>query len=130
MKTIHRETKQRQIVLQELKKLHSHPSAKELHEIIKTNFPEIGLATVYRNLKLLNEQGIIIRLKTKSKEKESRYDAKIEKHCHLICRNCGKVEDICDYQGLTVKSDQIKNSNFKLFTDYIELPGLCQKCNI
>jgi len=53
-----RNTRQRQVVLEELRKLTSHPTAAELYEITRARLPKISLGTVYRNLEVLAENGV------------------------------------------------------------------------
>jgi Fur family ferric uptake transcriptional regulator len=55
-------TSQRQVILEELKKVKSHPTANEVYDMVRKRLPRIGLGTVYRNLDLLAERGIIKKL--------------------------------------------------------------------
>jgi Fur family ferric uptake transcriptional regulator len=59
-----RRSKQREIILEELKKFDSHPSADELYERVRKRLPHISLGTVYRNLEILAREGIIQRIAT------------------------------------------------------------------
>ncbi|MGE5577510.1 MAG: Fur family transcriptional regulator, partial [Syntrophothermus sp.] len=52
-------TRQRQIILEELKNVTTHPTADEVYEMVRRRLPRISLGTVYRNLELLAEEGII-----------------------------------------------------------------------
>ncbi len=122
----HRDTKQRQIILNEIRKIYNHPTAREVYRLARKKLPNIGLATVYRTLDYLEKEKLIIRLK--STQKEARYDAHMEGHCHLICDNCGSVADIFDVNGLNVQSKQLNKSGFMLTLDFLELHGMCKKC--
>jgi Fe2+ or Zn2+ uptake regulation protein len=122
----HRETKQRQVILEVLRHLYTHPTPTELHQAVQKELPSIGLATVYRNLDFLEEEGRVIKLK--SRDKEARYDAITEHHCHLICDRCKAIEDIFDVSGLELRSKQLRKTGFKLNSDYLELHGFCRKC--
>jgi Fur family ferric uptake transcriptional regulator len=55
-------TSQRQVILEELKKVTSHPTANEVYDMVRKRLPRIGLGTVYRNLDLLADKGIIRKL--------------------------------------------------------------------
>ena len=57
MKPIQRNTRQRQVILEELQKLTSHPTAVSLYQIVRHRVPKISLGTVYRNLELLARSG-------------------------------------------------------------------------
>ena len=123
----HRITKQRKIILEELQKVHSHPTASEVHLLVKKRLPDVGLATVYRALNFFVKNQLALRLHSKSKE--ARYDGCIEKHCHLICKGCGHVMDLTDVEDIKIKSKQLDKAKFEIFPSYIELFGVCQHCN-
>ena len=55
-------TSQRQVILEELRKVKSHPTATEVYDMVRKRLPRIGLGTVYRNLELLAEKNIIKKL--------------------------------------------------------------------
>lgn len=121
-----RSTKQREIVLNELKALYTHPTALELFKIINKKFPNIGVATVYRNLELLQQEGIIIKLN--SREKEAHYDGDITPHLHLICKKCGEIFDIDDCNKINIRSEKIEKIGFKPDFRYLEIHGICKNC--
>ena len=70
----------------------AHPSADWVFEHVKEQVPDISLATVYRNLALFKEQGLIISLG--SVNGVERYDGNIDPHVHFVCHNCGIVSDL------------------------------------
>lgn len=122
----HRITKQRKIILEELQKVCTHPTASQIHKMVVQKIPNIGLATVYRTLEFLESKNLIIKLE--SKNKEARYDGDTHKHCHLICKKCGAVVDIFDVKKINIQSNELSNSGFQPFLDYLEIPGICKKC--
>ena len=121
-----RKSNQRKVILEELKKVITHPTAKQIYKIVQKRIPDIGLATVYRNLDYLEKKKQIIKLK--SKEKEARYDGRIEKHCHLICRGCNGILDLIDVEKILIKSKELKKSGFKIDPSYAEMFGDCENC--
>jgi len=123
----HRNTKQRKIILSELKSVTSHPTADQIFQMVQKKMPEIGLATVYRNLDYLVKTKQIIRLR--SKDTVVRYDGCSEKHCHLICKGCNKVFDLFDVEKITIKSKELNKLGFKFDPSYAEMFGLCKNCN-
>ena len=129
--TIIRMTKQREIILEELKKLRTHPTASELYDIVRTKLPKISLGTVYRNLEILAEMGMIKKLEIAGKEK--RWDGDISKHYHFRCMKCGKVEDIFlkddDLATLDSFFKNRINDNVKFEEMNVEISGLCSECN-
>lgn len=87
-----RMTHQREVILQELKKCKTHPSADELYERVKKKLPRISLATVYRNLEILSETGAINKIEISGRQK--RFDWELDKHNHIYCVQCHRVDNI------------------------------------
>jgi len=121
-----RNTKQREIILEEICKVCTHPTAKQIYSLATKRIPGIGIATIYRNLEYLEKNNLIIKIK--SKHNEARYDGNVSGHYHLICNKCGKIIDIFDHKNLTINSKKIQESGFKINTDFIELHGKCKNC--
>lgn len=86
-----RMTPQKKVILDYIKTDRCHPNAERVFEAVKKEMPMITLATVYRNLNQLAEEGEIIRLEI---DHEYRYDGFSKKHFHFICNNTGKIYDI------------------------------------
>src|SRR5205814_1588340 len=79
-------------ILDVVRTSHNHPTALEVYESVRRARPRIGLATVYRILHQLTEQGLIKEL---GQDVEcSRYDANTHRHDHAICTECGALLDI------------------------------------
>lgn len=124
-------SKQRELILQSLRNRMDHPTAEMLYNDLKNQMPEIGIATVYRNLSDLCEIGEVIKLK--SKLGADRFDANKEEHIHFECNKCHDIEDI--YIGNT-QTKKIHNEIKRLSEDIgaecesssISLYGLCKKC--
>ncbi len=87
-----RVTRQRQVILDQLKKHSDHPGADLIYAEVREILPRISLGTVYRNLDILSESGIILKLEYGSGQKK--YDPNCEPHAHFRCLGCGRVEDI------------------------------------
>jgi Fur family transcriptional regulator, peroxide stress response regulator len=84
-------TPQRIAIFESIVKLDNHPTAENIIDYIRMNHPHIAVATVYKVLDALVENGLINRVKT---EKDiMRYDAMMEKHHHLYCSDSDKIED-------------------------------------
>jgi len=84
-------TKQRRVILDELRKLKSHPSADELYRRVRRFLPRISLGTVYRNLEVLSQQGVVQKVELGGPQR--RYDGDATTHYHVRCVECGRVED-------------------------------------
>jgi Fur family peroxide stress response transcriptional regulator len=70
-----------------------HPTAEELYLSLRAKYPEMSRATVYRNLKILEEAGGIIRV-IGSVAGGERFDATVKPHYHFICLKCGAARDL------------------------------------
>src|SRR5437764_9012109 len=79
-------------ILDVVRTSHNHPTALEVYESVRRDRPRIGLATVYRILHQLTQQGLIKELG--QDVESSRYDAKTHRHDHAICTECGALLDI------------------------------------
>ncbi|MCW1360566.1 peroxide-responsive transcriptional repressor PerR [Campylobacter jejuni] len=84
-------TPQRLCILNILKR-HEHPSIDELYADIKKDYPTISLATVYKNLNTLQENGLVVEINAGNRK--TCYDIYEEKHIHVVCSNCGNIEDL------------------------------------
>lgn len=115
-------TKQRQIILDELRKLMSHPTADQLYDIVKRRHKGMGMCTVYRNLEQFYKEGLI----GKIKGNPTRYDGNISPHNHIKCIHCGKISDI--FIDIPVNTLEIDKLGYKLQSYKLEINGLCNKC--
>ena len=121
-----RNTRQRAVILEELRKTRTHPTADELYRRVRRRLPRISLGTVYRNLELLSERGVIRKLELGGSQR--RYDGDTEHHCHVRCVACGRVDDIdCRSPGRIAEAFTDK-SGYKILGHRFELFGLCPAC--
>ena len=119
-------TEQRQVILEELKKACSHPTADEVFLLVRQRLPRISLGTVYRNLELLSENGVIQKLEWSGRQK--RYDGNFENHYHIRCVQCGLVEDV-EIQPLAVIEDTFRAlTNYEILAHQLEILGHCPHC--
>lgn len=121
---MYKHSKQRDMILDYLKGTKAHPTPEQIFDDLRQEHPELGIATVYRNLKTLYAQGLIRKLNVG--ETADRYDADISNHYHFLCECCGEVSDIYEPEmDITFKND--KKINVKSFEIYGY--GICSKCN-
>lgn len=119
-------TTQRQIILEELGKVTSHPTANEVYDMVRKRLPRIGLGTVYRNLELLAESGVILKLEVGGTQK--RFDATVAPHYHIRCSLCGKVDDIDIPVQDHINMAASDASNYEILGHHIEFSGVCDSC--
>lgn len=84
--------RKRNAILSCLRQTTVHPSAEWVYNRLKSEYPDISLGTVYRNLALFKEQGQIISLGTVNGVE--RFDGNVSPHVHFICSCCGSVQDL------------------------------------
>ncbi|MFA6221891.1 MAG: transcriptional repressor [Desulfomonilaceae bacterium] len=121
-----RETSQRRIILEELSKVTTHPTANEIYEIVRKRLPRISLGTVYRNLELLSNSGLIQKLEVAGTQK--RFDGIAKNHYHIRCVRCGRLEDL-DLPALrSINQSATLVSNYEVMWHRLEFAGLCPEC--
>ena len=81
-KLFKRNSQQREVILDELQKLYSHPTAATLYEAVRKRLPRISLGTVYRNLDLMAKKGLIKKLEFGGSE--ARFDGNPDQHFHIF----------------------------------------------
>jgi Fe2+ or Zn2+ uptake regulation protein len=120
-----RNTKQRKQLLELLRSTTSHPKALWLFEKLRGGFPGVSLSTVYRNLGILEGQGLLLRLPCPSFD---RYDGNTAVHTHFYCRNCERVYDL-ETDGMEKEVlGSLKNSPHIPEGCNIMFYGLCENC--
>jgi Fe2+ or Zn2+ uptake regulation protein len=119
-------TRQRSIILQELQKLKTHPTADEIYEIVRKDIPRISLGTVYRNLEILSDIREIQKLELGGTVK--RFDGNIENHYHIRCIRCNKIVDASMDIITDLEHNLNGNSGFTILDHRIEFLGICRDC--
>lgn len=120
-------TKQRQAVLQVIRKSDKHLTANEVFDDARRLLPSISFATVYNSLNYLRKEGLIgeIRFGTDAKL----YDRKLGRHDHAICNGCGKVADLELSLPNELLEKAVGYSKFKNTSIELTLRGLCPDCS-
>lgn len=119
-------TAQRQVILDELRKLKSHPTAGELCQIVRKRLPRISLGTVYRNLEILSRVGAIQKIDVSGVE--MRFDGTVDNHYHLRCLDCGRVMDVEMPTLAGLEQTVGEHSDFEVLGHRLEFLGRCPAC--
>ncbi len=87
-----RETHQRRVIYETIRNTKRHPTADWIYERVRETIPKVSLGTVYRNLTILKQEGLVRELQTV--DKRARYDADLTPHAHFTCMVCGEIHDV------------------------------------
>ena len=121
-----RMTYQRQVILDEIRKVNTHPTADEVYELVRKRLPRISLGTVYRNLEILSARGLIKRIGPAFQQ--MRFDGVTKDHYHLRCVLCGRVED-APMISVGDLEDAVRNqSDYSIKGHRLEFLGTCPEC--
>lgn len=123
------DTYQKRVILEELSKVKSHPTADEVYDMARKRLPNISLGTVYRNLDLMAKNNTIGKLDIAGRRK--RFDADISSHFHLRCDDCGAVCDLelSQLNGIEKQLEALKG--LEGIVDFnLEFKGKCKQCSI
>ena len=112
------------MILDLVSEMKTHPTAQDIFTRARALDPELGQATVYRNLRILKEQGALIELSLGPGAK--RYDRNIDRHEHFTCSRCGKIEDI--YPNTRSLIGSLFKKGYRVDQWRIEAFGVCQEC--
>lgn len=121
-------SRQREIILDTLTRNAVHPTAEKLYNIIKDENPDsnIGIATVYRNLKKMSESGAI--KKIEGLEEAEHFDHNTHRHYHFMCLKCGRVFDIDECIAPEISQNVEKLTGFAVTDFDIAIHGICKDC--
>lgn len=116
-----RRSRAREVILEELKGLKTHPRGDELYELVRRRLPRLSLGTVYRNLDLFRREGMALEIACGD---FNRYDGDTSPHSHFFCRNCARLWD----WEVEVVEKLEGRGGFTLEGRYTVLYGLCPAC--
>ncbi|ASM34883.1 transcriptional repressor [Campylobacter sp. RM12327] len=122
-------TKQREILVKTLYKSDEHFTPENIYLLIKEKYPELnlGIATVYRTLNLLEEAEMVTTITFGSQGKKFELATKPH-HDHMICKHCGLI---IEFEDAAIEKRQIaiaKEHGFELTGHIMQLYGICKNC--
>lgn len=127
MEAKRKHSKKREAILSALTGTKEHPTAEMLYNKLKPHYPELSLGTVYRNLSVLADEGLLIRVA--HVDGQERYDAYTEPHPHFVCKKCHRVIDlelpevIAPFISGTKEIDGCRIESYEL-----TVSGICPAC--
>ena len=122
-------TTQRELILEIIYDNSGHFTPEDIYNLIKENYPDVklGIATVYRTLTLLEDANIVSSISFGTQGKKYEFGLK-EHHDHLVCLECGGIEEFFDE---TIEKQQeaiAKKFNFKMTNHVMKITGICKTC--
>lgn len=119
-------TPQRLAILKFLDDNTTHPTAEDVFRAVKKRYPTLSFATVYNTLQLLKDKGEILEVTIDPTKRH--YDPNIIVHHHIVCTECGKIEDVfMDYSRVLTLPDYL-NKGFEIKRAHVDFYGLCKIC--
>ena len=115
-------SKQRDAIYAALCATDKHPTATELYDTVRGSFPNISLATVYRNLSELSREGEVLAID--AGDGNTHFDARTSDHAHLLCRACRRVVDV--FTEVKIDSSALNGCRVESYS--LVLHGLCADC--
>jgi Fur family peroxide stress response transcriptional regulator len=126
--TKYKRSRQRERLLELLRSTKEHPTATWLYDRLKAEFPDLSLGTVYRNLGVLRDQGLLRVLAAGSTF--DRFDADTSTHYHFLCERCGAVEDLPLPPDCEIELKAAAGTLRIVRGHRIDVFGLCEACAI
>ena len=120
-----RPTPQRLAIVHEVLLRH-HPTVAEVYDSVRSQFPTIGLATVYNTLRSMTERGLVRELPFIN---ATRFDVNLTPHANLVCTQCGAIEDSeeCD-DLIAALHNRVAAGAFAPESQRIDIYGTCARC--
>ena len=119
--------RKRDAILNYLRSTTAHPSAEMVFTQLKPEIPDLSMGTVYRNLNLFKQQGMVMSVATVNGVE--RFDGNTAPHVHFICQNCDAVIDLMDmHVPESLKSVAESSCGGQVTDCQLSFTGLCQSC--
>lgn len=116
----------RERILELLQNTETHPTASWVYDELRREYPRVALGTVYRNLKILVEEGAVKNVSFD--EATERFDANLSRHYHFICEKCGAVRDLDIPFDQSLEKEVSARTGFEIHNHRLDFYGLCGNC--
>ncbi|AND79971.1 peroxide-responsive transcriptional repressor PerR [Streptococcus pantholopis] len=120
-------TQTRKAVIAYMVNSQDHPSADTVYHDLLPDYPNLSLATVYNNLKLLVDEGFVSELKL-SQDSTAHYDFMGHQHLNIVCDSCGKITDFMDVDVLKIHQEVHEQTGYQVTQAQLILYGICPDC--
>lgn len=126
MSSKRKRSRKRDAILAKILQTTSHPSAVWIYEELRKELPDLSLGTVYRNLSLFKDEGLVVSVGTVNGQE--RYDGNTEEHTHFICLDCGDVIDVDAGIDPELAAVVERENNLEVLFKKLIFFGKCSSC--
>ena len=119
-------TPQRYAIYEMMIHTDSHPTVEEIYQAVQPKFPMLSLNTVYYTVASLREAGLIADVPVQ--DSAARFDANMDRHHHLVCLGCHKIEDLYNDALDQLRLSARNTNGYLLESHRVEFRGYCSKC--
>ena len=126
MKPPRRKSRQRERIFEIIEGSSEHPTAQRIYDILKKEIKSLSMGNLYRNIRILTEQGRIIR--RDFGDGMEHFDAMTDVHYHFICEKCKSVTDFTMPVQESITKNAQKISEHTITGHSIQFYGICEKC--
>jgi Fur family peroxide stress response transcriptional regulator len=121
-----RSTRARRLILECVRSTERHPTAEWVFRKVRRQLPRVSLGTVYRNLRLLVQAGLLVE---RAGPGGSRFDGNVSEHHHFTCVRCRRVFDLMEPVDHSLDLQIASGTGFEVLGHRIEFFGWCQHCS-
>jgi Fur family ferric uptake transcriptional regulator len=126
----HKMTRQRRAVLKAIAGGRDHLTPADVYERVRQEQPGVGLVTVYRTLDMLDSLGLICEVHSGGNCRSFLLRRPAEHHHHLVCSDCGTVEDFTDCDLGELECRVARETGFEIEGHLLEFSGRCEDCRV
>lgn len=120
-------TLQRAVIREVMKEAKDHPDAEAVYRRVSSRLSGVGVATVYRNLRQMAEEGELRRIARCGRS--DCFDGALEPHAHMVCKQCGALIDVYDPALLSAIESAAQSQGFLVGTEGMTVSGICARCS-
>ncbi len=119
---------QREQILDIFLKAERHPTINDLYDLVRKKNPKIGLATVYRTMKVICDAGLARETDFGGNIRRFEHKYKHQHHDHLVCLKCGGITEVISPAIEKLQENLARKHRFKALRHRMEIFGLCKTC--
>jgi Fur family ferric uptake transcriptional regulator len=121
-------SEQREQILDIFLKTEKHPTINDLYDLVRKKHPQIGLATIYRTMKVICDAGMARETDFGGGIRRFEHKYKHQHHDHLVCLKCGRIIEVMSPEIEKLQESLAKKHRFKAVKHRMEIFGICKAC--